>query len=351
MIATIAIAAPVDAKHTCKGHVELPRAVFNQTFEAPVTQNVGCGMTVNLYSADNLTNRLTVQDGQDIIPLDDGRYLSVITDINDPAIYNPGDGEFHPFHLEDVWATLEAIAHPSLDYTINVYVLPYPRRQLLVSSTSGIDVFLSPHVLDVHPSVAAYIIAHEVGHTFHNTYLPVGSPGWSKFRSIRGITNTSVYHDGAAHAYRPKEVLAEDFRVLFGGPDAAYGGTVENPELVTPTSVTGLRSFFLALGGVVADNEPEKVVATNYPNPFNPDTEIRINLPAGLVPGQQVTVSIFNARGALVKTLYQNVPNGDQVFVRWDGTDRVGNRVASANYFADIRAGGARTTLKMVLLK
>jgi hypothetical protein len=35
----------------------------------------------------------------------------------------------------------------------------------------------------------------------------------------------------------------------------------------------------------------------------------------------------------------------------WDGTDRRGSAVASANYFALVRAGDTRRTLKLMLLK
>ena len=57
---------------------------------------------------------------------------------------------------------------------------------VLVSSTSGAELFLSPHVLDIDPSVAAYIIAHELGHAFHNRFMPDGSPAWDEYRrSVR----------------------------------------------------------------------------------------------------------------------------------------------------------------------
>jgi len=326
------------------------RAPSPMAFTAAPSQewNLPNGLTVNLVGAETLRARLTMRDGVPVIPLDATRYLPVITDIDDPGIYNKGDGQFHPFTDEMVISALDAVAHPRMRMRVTVYALPYPRRNILVSSTSGAEVFLSPHVLDIHPAVGAYIIAHEVGHAFHNTYMPDGSRHWDTYRRLRGITDTDRFYETASHAYRPREIFAEDFRVLFGGDLAAFGGHIENTELSPPNTVPRLENFFLALGGAVS-REPE-VAATSYPNPFNPDTEIRVDL-TDWMRDEHVSVRIFDVRGALVASLFEGRAPSDRLVLRWDGTDRRGNRVASANYFAVIRAGESRKTLKLVMLK
>lgn len=309
------------------------------------------GLDVTIYPSELLASRLELREGENVISLNNGRYLSVITDINDPAICNKGDGTFHPFMEEKIVEVLEAISHPHLNFDVDIYILPYPRRNLLLSSTSGRSVFLSPHVLDIHPAVTAYIVSHELGHVFHNAYMPGDSPLWNRYRQIRGITDDSKYSWTGPHAYRPVEIFAEDFRVLFGSAEAALEGRVENPELPSPLVVAGLRGFFLGIGGTAVATGPT-VRATNYPNPFNPDTEIRIHLPNEVLSARErVTVKIYDVRGALVTEIYSDVPTGVNLTVHWDGRDRLGNRVASANYFALIEAGGSRTTLKLVLLK
>jgi hypothetical protein len=309
------------------------------------------GLEVALFDSDELESRLEWMDGVPTIPLEDGRYIRVIDDINDPAIYNKGDGSFHPFEAEEVIEVLKGLTHPNLRIRVLVYLLPYPRRGLLLSSTTDNVVFLSPHVLDIPPEVCAYIVAHEIGHVFHNAYMPDGSGLWGTYRRIRGITDTEKYSDTGAHAYRPREIFAEDFRVLFGGPVAAFGGQIENPELDPPLAVPGLRSFMGKIGGTAVALYP-KVRASSYPNPFNPETQIRIVLPEEMVRAHEtVTVRIYDVRGALVRELYSDVPFNGSLYVRWDGRDHFGNAVASANYFALIDAGGSRTTLKLVLLK
>lgn len=317
---------------------------------AAAVQVLSNGLAVNIVGADELGNRLTTIGGSPAIPLDDGRYLSVITDIDDPAIYNKGDGEFHPFDTDLVRVALAEISHPHLSQlSITVYILPYPRRNVLVSSTSGNEVFLSPHVLDIDPAISAYIVTHEAGHAFHNRFMPQGSSAWDTYRRVRGITDEVKYADDASHPYRPREIFAEDFRVLFGGTSARFSSSIENPELAEPTFVTGLKSFFEHIGGARAAGPA--VVAAAFPNPFNPETHLRLTVPQALVDtGQNVAVRIYDVRGALVQDLYSGAATSE-MSLHWDGRDRSGNRVASATYYAVVRAGESRQTVKLVLLK
>lgn len=340
------------------GHdaVESPLLATTSEYHASdgVKHRLPNGLNVTVYSSELLASHLTVRAEGPIIPLPDGRYVGVITDVNDPDIYNKGDGTFHPFPQDEVVEILKSISHENMNIDVVVYILPYPRRNVLVSSTSGNTIFLSPHVLEIHPAVSAYIVTHEIGHVFHNAYMPDGSNLWDRYRHIREITDIWKYSETGPHAYRPVEIFAEDFRVLFGNEEASFGGRVENPELPSPFVVAGLREFIDGVGGTPVAMGP-KVVATSYPNPFNPDTEIRIVVPDEIVRARErVTVRIYDVRGALVREVYSDVPNGENLYVQWDGRDNKGNSVASANYFALIEAGQggqARATLKLVLLK
>jgi hypothetical protein len=297
-----------------------------------------------------LSERITTTSEGPAIQLDDGRLIPVTTDINDPSIYNKGDGVFHPFTNELVEDALQAIHHPWMRLSVRVYLLPYPRRNLLVSSTSGNEIFLSPHVLEIDPAVGEYLLAHELGHAFHNRFMPDGSDEWTEYRRLRNITDATRFSESSAHAYRPKEIFAEDFRVLFGGARAAFDGQLENPELTTPTLVDGLEEFYVRVArpeGVAR----RAVIATSYPNPFNPETEIRIAMPAEFVDrGAPVSIRVYAVTGALVRDLHSGPASGDFV-VRWDGRNETGNRVASNTYYALIQVGDQRETLKLVLLK
>ena len=326
---------------------DLPRLSDGSAPERIVLAN---GLVVNLYTAEVLRGRMATLNGDPILQLDAHRYLEVITEIDDPGIYNKGDGSFHPFQRGQVRDAFAAVGHPHVRFELTVYLLPFPRRNILVSSTSGREVFLSPHVLDIQATVCAYIVTHELGHVFHNCHVQDGSHLWNEYRRLRGITDPNRYNDSASHAYRPHEIFAEDFRVLFGGVLASYGGYIENPDLESPIIVSGLDLFMRSLGGAPMEREPE-VMASSFPNPFNPATRIHVSVPAQVADaGGPVSVRIYDVRGALVRDLYTGPAAGDLDLV-WDGTDRRGSAVASANYFALVRAGDTRRTLKLMLLK
>ncbi|MCP4000192.1 MAG: T9SS type A sorting domain-containing protein [Gammaproteobacteria bacterium] len=94
----------------------------------------------------------------------------------------------------------------------------------------------------------------------------------------------------------------------------------------------------------------------NYPNPFNPVTHIKFQLPRQ----SSVTLVVYDMTGRIVKKLLskQNYDAGEYV-VRWDGTNPFGNKVASGMYFFRIFADNPSTssgqgfvkTQKMILMK
>lgn len=85
----------------------------------------------------------------------------------------------------------------------------------------------------------------------------------------------------------------------------------------------------------------------NYPNPFNPSTNISFDIPQS----GNVTLSVYNALGQLVKTLIsEELSSGRHNFV-WDGTDDANNVVASGIYLYKLTAGSFNRTMRMVLLK
>lgn len=86
----------------------------------------------------------------------------------------------------------------------------------------------------------------------------------------------------------------------------------------------------------------------NVPNPFNPRTTLRFELPLAAT----VRVDVYNASGALVRTLLNGARGPGQHVLEWDGTDNGGRGVASGLYFARLRVDGAVVdTRKMMLLK
>ena len=84
----------------------------------------------------------------------------------------------------------------------------------------------------------------------------------------------------------------------------------------------------------------------NFPNPFNPTTEIRY----ALAELSDVVVSVYDLKGRLMKTLISQKQPAGLNKILWDGTDNVGKKVSAGMYLYTIEAGTFRKTKKMIML-
>ncbi len=107
----------------------------------------------------------------------------------------------------------------------------------------------------------------------------------------------------------------------------------------------------LLSGSIVLKAEkpiPSKfVLHNNYPNPFNPKTTLRYELP----DQTHVNLVIYDILGREVKVLVNGIqPSGYHQTI-WDGRDHSGKSVSAGMYFYRIQAGSFSKVQKMVLLK
>jgi hypothetical protein len=86
----------------------------------------------------------------------------------------------------------------------------------------------------------------------------------------------------------------------------------------------------------------------NVPNPFNPTTSIRFDVPAG---GGIVSLRVYDVSGRLVRTLVGGPQTAGQKTVTWDGRNAAGNTVAAGAYLYRLTAPGFEQTRKMILIK
>ncbi len=84
----------------------------------------------------------------------------------------------------------------------------------------------------------------------------------------------------------------------------------------------------------------------NFPNPFNPSTEIRYYLPFG----SNVELDVFDISGRLVIRLTDGFKEKGAHGIEWDGADGSGRTVQSGVYIYRLRAGKTTMSRKMMLL-
>lgn len=163
---------------------------------------------------------------------------------------------------------------------------------------------------------------------------------WQYFRVYRGTTPDFVHtpanliHATTATSWTDTEggpyyykVTALDFSGNESDPASQLTSTAADDTPVLPTSFA---------------------VYQNMPNPFNPTTMIRYDVPVG---GGNVTLEIFDVAGRLVRTLIDRSETAGAKTATWDGKDHSGAQVSSGIYFYRLRAGTYSKTLKMTLLQ
>lgn len=84
----------------------------------------------------------------------------------------------------------------------------------------------------------------------------------------------------------------------------------------------------------------------NFPNPFNPETQISLALPQTT----DWTLTIFNINGQMVRT-FEGTAAAGVTTVTWDGRDLNGQQVATGVYLYKMVAGDFSDTKKMLLVK
>jgi len=85
----------------------------------------------------------------------------------------------------------------------------------------------------------------------------------------------------------------------------------------------------------------------NYPNPFNPITNISYELSNP----SRVTITIYDLKGREVKTIVNEWKQPGYYSAVWNSTDNRNNAVSSGIYFYRMKTNTFHKTLKMLLLK
>ncbi len=131
--------------------------------------------------------------------------------------------------------------------------------------------------------------------------------------------------------------------------DSNYRMAVE-PILMLDKAVGD--ALVLKLSGVSntqLEKQPVSLTATlaAYPNPFNPQTEIKFVVPQdGLVQ-----LGVYDLRGHRVRELVSSNMVAGEYSATWDGRSENGQQVASGIYFARFTTGNLVLSKQLVLLK
>jgi hypothetical protein len=195
---------------------------------------------------------------------------------------------------------------------------------------------------NITPSVpGGFAVAYNTGSGNHLTWDPSVDPDFHYFK---------IYRDtDPDFTPAPGNLVDATADTEWNDPD--YDGWDVHYKITTVDDA-GNESAAASPGTVTGNETPGTpksfALYQNMPNPFNPSTVIRYDVPAG---GGNVTLEVFDVGGVLIRTLVDREVAGGKWSAPWDGTDTRGSTVASGVYFYRLKAGKKVLTRKMVLLK
>ena len=138
-----------------------------------------------------------------------------------------------------------------------------------------------------------------------------------------------------SNTFSPGDIILLRFRLFADGYVTGWGWAIDNIEIL-PNGISG-----------VEDTPRAVTLGRNYPNPFNPMTNISFSLPAD----GKVKLEIFDARGRLVRTLLDEMRQAGDHRVVWDGRDGKEHPSAAGVYFYRLTSGATVLQEKMTLIK
>lgn len=148
-------------------------------------------------------------------------------------------------------------------------------------------------------------------------------------------------------------------RVSFAGDESGTGGgamleLILDESDVDPVNLVRLDHVSLNEGmvpirivGREAKIPTAYRLAQNHPNPFNPETTVRYDLPQG----GMVHLRVYALTGQVVRTLVAEERAAGSHSATWDGTNDAGRAVASGVYLYRMEAGDYRAVRKMLLIR
>lgn len=101
-------------------------------------------------------------------------------------------------------------------------------------------------------------------------------------------------------------------------------------------------------GGIENIQLPDNIkVYPNFPNPFNPATKFKVDLPGK----SDVSIVILDISGKIIRNLFNSSLYGGDYIFEWNGKSDHGDRMASGVYFYRIQTGEKSFTGKMIYAK
>lgn len=209
--------------------------------------------------------------------------------------------------------------------------------------------------------IPVFAAAGPDGYGFPVNSRPSALHGWYKFTSVSGdfLIVTSAFRKNGmsigggsfiANASAPSyiEFVANTFWGTSEVPDTGFIA-IQIANAAGPNHLGSTLTIDDLVYGAATDVSSNGVgtplefsLGQNFPNPFNPSTTIRYEIPRT----SHVTLNVFNMLGEEVATLVDDERTAGTYVATFDGSN-----LPSGTYFYRLQAGGALQVKKLTLLK
>ena len=233
----------------------------------------------------------------------------------------------------------------SAPYTLNIEVVAVndaPVSFDLLTPENGTEVIITPDDIANDASIAVSWSASEDADSDEVTYGLV----LQLFELDTVLANTTDTTQAVPYS------LISDLLNSFGTSQADFSWTVFATDGMDTTDADNQFTVSVNANAVLGIDEPQipEVYALhqNFPNPFNPTTTLKYDLPENAV----VTLTIYDIMGREIISLVKNsYREAGYHRVIWNGLDNHGKQLGSGMYFYMIRTASFTKTKKMIMLK
>ncbi|MBC8343690.1 MAG: T9SS type A sorting domain-containing protein [Bacteroidetes bacterium] len=219
-----------------------------------------------------------------------------------------------------------------------------------LSATDGIDVFDHPEPPDIQKR-STFSFTDEQGNiTTRNFKAMTGGQKWDAVLTFvngesQGTLTSTVNHP-LPKGWSSVLINKNENKVYY--LDGKSIPVSSNQGEVSFIILAGDKDF---ISQAVSEYEmsipTEFSLSQNFPNPFNPTTQIQYDV---AVQGQ-VKILVYDIMGRHIRTLVNQHEIPGKYSILWNGTDEFGSKVATGMYFYQFTSPGVVKTKKMVFLK
>jgi len=207
-------------------------------------------------------------------------------------------------------------------FTINTNSATSPESKLIGAAIQTVP------VLTNKANAMAYVTADDAAMYFQHGTVDTNIPRLQSENLYNAIKTTL----GDSHAV---------YELITG---AGHGGSLFTTDANVTKIVTFINTHFASVNSINNDNSKDggMLLYPNYPNPFNPSTQISFYLESA----KDVNLAVYNANGEQVRQIAKANLNAGTHSYQFDGSS-----LNSGIYFCKLQAGNSYAYQKLSLVK